>query len=297
MILVHQCACQTIGIVFLLLFSSGCQDARPQAAAPVKFPGVELAVAFDPSAAGAIEGRVLWEGPIPEVPPFQVHTNRYPGKEPLQGLVRERPNVPIIDHGSKGVAEAVVFLRGVDLKKSRPWDHPPVQIEQRDLRLGILQGDVRVRTGFVRRGQEIAIVSRDKLYYSLHAEGADYFTFTLAEKNLPRLRRLEHRGRIELTSGAGHYWMRGDLFVDDHPYYARTDCHGRFQLAQVPAGKYQLVLWLPNWNVSRQERDPESGLLSRIFLAPPRQREKTVEVEHAGAATIDFKLSAAAFPR
>jgi hypothetical protein len=283
--------------ILLLPLFLGCSDARPQSGPPPSAPDAAPAAAFDPARTGTIHGSVRWEGPAPEPPPFKVHTNWYPGKNDLLGLVRERPNVPRIDRVGKGVAQAVIFLRGVDPLRSRPWDHPPARIELRDMRLQVLQGDNSVQTGFVRRGDQFSMTSHDRPYHSLHAAGADYFTFTLAEPDRPRNRRPEHTGLIDLSSAAGYYWMRGYLFVDDHPYYTRSDAAGRFRLDKVPAGRYQLVCWLPNWNITRQERDPESSLVSRIFLAKPFEAERTVVVDSASDCRVDFVTSAAAFPK
>jgi len=40
-----------------------------------------------------------------------------------------------------------------------------------------------------------------------------------------------------------HRWMQGWIVVADHPYYAVTDAEGRFMLADVPPGDYQLDVW------------------------------------------------------
>jgi hypothetical protein len=37
--------------------------------------------------------------------------------------------------------------------------------------------------------------------------------------------------------------MQGWIVVVDHPYYAVTDADGRFTLADVPPGDYQLDVW------------------------------------------------------
>jgi hypothetical protein len=195
------------------------------------------------------------------------------------------------------VAQAVIFLRGVDPLKGHQWDHPPVRIDLRGLKMTLFQGDQRVHAGFVRRGEHISMTSHDKPYHSVHAAGADYFTFTLAEPDRPRLRRLERNGLVEFSSASGCYWMRGYLFVDDHPYYTRSDSEGRFRLEHVPAGRYQLVCWLPNWNITRQERDPESCLVNRVLLANPLEQQRTVVVERGVACSVDFTASMAAFPK
>jgi hypothetical protein len=291
-----QCLRYTYGAVLLLPLALGCNDARPQtesAPAAVVPPGSK----FDPKTAGTVQGRVTWEGPIPDVPPFKVRSNSAPGKEAFLGLVRERPNVPRVDPESKGVMHAVVFLRGVEPQRSRPWHHPPARVEIQDMRLKILQGNDTVPTAFVRRGDSVTMVAHDKPYHILHASGADYFTYTFSEPGRPRSRQLDHAGLVELASASGCYWMRGYLFVDDHPYYTRTDAHGCFCLEQVPPGDYQLVCWLPNWHIVRQDRDAESSLVARIFLAAPVETVKTIAVTTATTSAANFTIRAGAFAK
>jgi hypothetical protein len=281
--------CKASFLPFLLLMLAGCARARTEPASPIH---VARSIGFDAHDTGTIGGRVVWDGPVPTVPEFHVHTNLFPGKEALQGLVRANPNVPLVNDMDDGVGQAVVFLRGIDPAKSRPWDHGPVNIAMRDFRLAITQGPEPVRVGFVRRGDQITMVSHDKALHALHAGGAAFFTFMFADPEVPRARKLERAGLVELSSMTGYYWMRGYLFVNDHPYYARTDGQGHFRLAGVPAGRYQLVCWMPSWQVASQDRDPESSLISRIQFEPPIERVKEVVVERGGKCEVDFHIGA-----
>ena len=75
---------------------------------------------------------------------------------------------------------------------------------------------------------------------------------------------------VELTSGAGHYWMRAYLMVAEHPYYALTNADGRFVLPQVPPGRYEIVCWLPILPAGGHEsllRDPTIGVQYLIMPA------------------------------
>jgi hypothetical protein len=85
--------------------------------------------------------------------------------------------------------------------------------------------------------------------------------------------------------------MRAFLFVDDHPYYARTDREGRFELTQVPPGCYEVACWLPNWREARHERDPETGMISRWYFEPPLESGKTVVVGKNEPAEVGFTLA------
>ncbi len=40
-----------------------------------------------------------------------------------------------------------------------------------------------------------------------------------------------------------HPWMRGQVRIFDHPYYAVTDAKGNFEIKDAPAGEWRLVVW------------------------------------------------------
>jgi hypothetical protein len=277
----------------LLLVVAGCSDA-PRPASPVT-PSV--ATDFDPAQAGNIQGQVMWEGEVPVVPAFEYRRNLPSGNAAEPRLVRENPNTPVIDAKSGGVAGAVVFLRGMEARHARPWDWPSVRVELRDRRLHIVQGNTDSRIGFVRQGQPVEMVSRESVFHSLHADGAAFFSLTFPDPDRPRQRSLDARGLVELSSAAGYYWMRAYLFVDEHPYYTRTDAQGRYQLTQVPPGQYQLVCWLPSWKVARHERDPETTVIARLYFGKPVEQERQVEVRTGSTTTVGFTVSSALFSR
>ncbi|MBM4072429.1 MAG: carboxypeptidase regulatory-like domain-containing protein [Planctomycetes bacterium] len=247
---------------------------------------------FDPSVCGSISGRVTWDGPIPAVPPFRVHSSGVPNKSHLVGLTRLNPNALEVQSATRGVHQAIVMLSGVDPATARPWDYAPVAIEMHHHSLEILEGDSPIRTGFVKRGAAVVMSSRDPFYHCLRARGAAAFSLPFFQAGPRTVRKLERAGLVELTSGAGYYWMCGYLFVADHPYYARSDRAGDFRMAQVPPGKYKITCWHPGWHVIRQERDPESSLISRITFAPPLEIEQEVIVQPNLPATVDFTLRA-----
>jgi hypothetical protein len=78
--------------------------------------------------------------------------------------------------------------------------------------------------------------------------------------------------------------------VCDHPYYTVSKTDGGFHFADVPAGRYDLVAWHPNWEITRTERNPENGLPTRLTYAPPLETSRPVVVSRGGKTLANLTL-------
>jgi hypothetical protein len=226
---------------------------------------------FDPATTGTITGAVTWGGDRPAVPAMRVC--RFTKAGP-QWLDVPNPRAPGIGPGGE-LAGAVVFLRGIDPGAAGPVAFPPVVVEADDDALTIRPGG---GVGFVRCGAEVEFRSASDALVGVRARGAAFFTHLLPDRGSVK-RRLDRPGRVELTSPAYLYWQVADLFVCEHPYYTRTDEHGRFRFEGVPAGEYQVVCWLPHWEIDSTERDPESGAVFRAAYRRAGEESVPVRVE------------------
>ncbi|MBN9122684.1 MAG: carboxypeptidase regulatory-like domain-containing protein [Planctomycetes bacterium] len=269
--------------------SAGGCGTEPPAVADPPAPPAPAPGAFDPTACGTITGLVTWTGPEPTVPPVQAFTPR-PDGPGLASRTVPLANAPRIDHFTRAVAGAVVYLREVDVARARPWDLPNVEVEFRDSQIVVKQGDRTGRTGFVKRGDAITARSAEPTFHVLRARGAAFFALPFPDPDRPLTRTLDKCGRVELTSAAGCYWQAADLFACDHPYYAVSDAEGRFHFASVPEGRYDLVAWHPNWVVTRTERNPETGQPSRLIYAPPLETSRPASVSRGGKTLANLTL-------
>jgi hypothetical protein len=284
-------------LLLVLLAIAGCSEAQPERSQAAQPALSEIGCRFHAADCGMIDGQVLWQGDLPKVEDFDVLPNPLAGEVMHRKQTRPNPNLPHIDPNTHGVASAVVFLRRVDPLRSKPWDQPPVQIEQRDCQFHVLQGGTDSHYGFARRGARVCMISRDRFLHMLQARGAAFFSLAFPDPDQPLDRALTGCGITELTSGAGYYWMRAYLFVDEHPYYTRTDPQGHFEIKKIPAGKYEVVCWHPNWIKARHERDPESGLIFRYYFQPSVEQVRTVVLGAGDRLKCRFHLSRADFSR
>jgi len=269
---------------------AGCGE-NPSAPRASADQATEAGSAFDPSTAGAVGGMVKWAGDIPTAPPFRAPVSPLP--EEAIGPKREWPNLnaPRIDPQTRSVGNAVVFLRGVDSRRARPWNHGPARVEMRDYQIHVRQGDADGPIGFVRRGDAVTLDGEQGVFQCIQGRGANFFALTLPAGCASRDRVLDRCGVVELSSSAGQFWMRAYLFVDDHPYFARTAADGRYTLPQAPPGDYDLVCWMPDWREASHEIDGDSRLVCRLTFRPPLEVKQRVHIEAGATATAEFTLS------
>jgi hypothetical protein len=200
--------------------------------------------------------------------------------------------MPAINARTKTIEGAVVYLESAPADRSRPWDHPPVRVIADQKGMNIEQGPGSPHAvGFVRRGDEIELNSVGNGFESISARGAAHFSLPFPAPNQPLRRKLDQSGSVEITSGAGHFWLRACLFVCEHPYYCRTDAEGRFALKQVPAGEYRLICWLPNPDVAERDRDPNLGQVIRHHHAPPLERYQAIDVKPRVDVDVVMQIS------
>jgi hypothetical protein len=232
---------------------------------------------------------------LPAVPPFRAPAS--PLSEQAGGIPQNWPNphAPVIDEPTRGVRGAVVYLRGVDAVRARPWDLPPVTVEQRDLEIRVIQGKADRAVGFVRRGTAVTFAGAGREFQAVQARGVAFFGLPFPTGSHPVARVLDRAGEVELSSGAGHFWMRAHLFVDDHPYFAVTDALGHFALERVPPGAYEVVCWHPDWREAEHELDADTGLVCRLAFRPPLTLRHPVRLAERGAQEVTFRLSLSAF--
>lgn len=273
-----------IGLAFLV----GCAECPEPTPSKPDQQRIPLAQAFDAAATGTIQGRVVWDGDVPVAKETVERIIAYNPKLHQNPARFKTPHIPNVNAKTGGVADAIVFIKEIEPRRSKPWDHAKVRVEFHERQLRVQQGDARTGVGFVRRGDVVEIANRDKEYHLLRARGAAFLAIPLSGLEKTYQRVLPETGLVELTCAAGYYWLHAHLFVTDHPYFVRTDRDGRFVLDRVPAGEYEVVCWLPNWRVERVERDPEVADVARWIWATPRTQTKRIVVESGSKGELNY---------
>ena len=243
---------------------------------------------------GSVKGQVFWSGPTPIIEGFNGPISPLSEHASKPRLAWANPNAPKINPSNKGIEHAVVFLDVPETNDLNKVSFAPVEVETNHFKMQVNQDGISSPVGFVMLGDGVNFVNKQDFFYSIRARGDAFFSIPLSKKNKPVHRVFTKPGVTTLTTGTGQFWMRSHLFVLTHPYATRCDKDGAFEIANLPQGKHDFKVWIPNWQVSEKEIDAETWEITRLEFAPPTTKKFSAFImpdSNTSAQKIDFSMS------
>jgi len=205
---------------------------------------------------GSVEGVVTFSGEIP--------------KRSVPDDAGVRRDLLQVDQKTRGLEFVVVWLNGVKAGHLSLTNNSALQpiMDQ--------QGHEFVpHIIAVRSGHEVKFTNSDAANHNVRTASSvptnEFNVFTGIEGSYKRRFVADPQQRPVRVGCDIHPWMRGWVYVFDHPHFAVTDSQGRFRIASVPAGRYVLTI-----------RQPDIGYAA----------ERTITVEAAKATNVVIQLNA-----
>jgi hypothetical protein len=233
---------------------------------------------------GTITGTVKWSGPMPHLASMAI-TKDPQICDPEAAKTRDLERLVL--GPQDGVANTVVFLKNISSGKAMDLPEQRRFLDQKHCRY---EPHVLV----VSAAGTLQMKSSDAVLHTIHMDGAATYNlpFPFADKVVSR--DMPTIGLVNLKCNGGHTWMNAEMLVVPHPYYAVTNETGKFELSDVPPGKYQVVAWHEGWGVIRQEGAFDVLTQKRVqrpIFTEPRTWEKSANVEPDGVAVVNFVIS------
>jgi plastocyanin len=180
---------------------------------------------------GTVAGTIALSGPISQLPARKI------GKDPQVCGTADRQSQKLIVSATSGLKNAVVIVEGVKRGKPMP---PAVQSAEIDQK----QCEYSPHVQFVAVNSEIVLRNSDPILHNIQFFQGDKSLFNIAQpvQGQVNKQKLEKAGTVYVEC-AVHGWMQGNVVVVDNPYYALTDDNGKFSIAELPPGTYQVRIW------------------------------------------------------
>lgn len=236
---------------------------------------------------GTIKGVATWKGEIPKLPPLTVfkHMDKC-------GQTSFNPAL-IVDPASKGVKFVAIYLDG-KIEEGKPLTAGKLDRDSsKTLHAGkdekqrpesVLCNFEEHVFSFVRT-QKVGLYNMEDLLHNPHgfsANGATIFNIALPDRNRliqKKFKRVKGMTRFQCDT---HVHMNAWMFGFAHPYFAVTDAQGKFEITEIPPGKYTVVGWHEGYNIK------EFALDNRPVYDEPHIIKKEIEVK--AGETVDLNL-------
>jgi len=179
-----------------------------------------------------------------------------------------------------GVANCIIGIESITAGKD---------FAKKDYTLDQKTCDFLPHVQIVNLGSPIIVSNSDKVLHNYHINrnGETVINEAQPEGAPPREVELKQKGLHSISCDV-HPWMRGFIWMADHPYYTMSDANGSFSLTDVPPGKYKLILWRDNWDV--EEVKNKDGVIESYKWGKDFSKEQEVTVVPGKEITVDFNL-------
>ena len=186
------------------------------------------------AAAGTITGAAVYDGKVPNLKPLAV------AAEPM--CAKKHPTVPnealVLGAGNAMANVVVRVVGGLPAGKSYPAPTTPVTMDQVGCQyvphvIGLMVG------------QPFKVLNNDGVLHNVHALPKVNKPFNMA---MPPTRKeatesfAKEEGMFVVKCDV-HPWMQSYIGVFSHPFFAVTGSDGKFTIANLPAGTYEVEAW------------------------------------------------------
>ncbi len=227
-------------LIVSIIFIAGCGAKNEGAATQtpgtsrVSAPAPAGTKSVDPATAGAVKGKILFEGTAPE--PKQISVKGNPECTALhrEGMIASEELVVRND-----VLQTVfVYVKqGLEDYTFPPPGEAHVIENRQCMYVPHVSGAMV--------GQQVTFLNQDSTLHNIHSYPTNLkaFNFGLPLAGMKQTKKFESSEVMVPLKCDVHPWMQGYLSILPHPYFQVSAPDGTFELKNLPAGDYVVEAW------------------------------------------------------
>lgn len=235
----------TLGLLSLLLFGAG----QAKRSAPDKYKPIDVV------SGGTISGIVRFDGSRPSLEQVDIKTK--------EEVCHSEPvfSEKLVVSKEMKVHWAVVSLKNIKTGKAFKEHKDPKKRPTLDQNGCVFNPHIVL----VGKGKPLKLLNSDGVLHNVHTWPKKNRSKNIAmpgpvKELTVKFRRPE---RIRVTCDI-HRWMEAWIIVTEHPYYAVSDKTGKFELTDVPPGKYTLQVWHETLGEFEQEVEVKANAKTSV---------------------------------
>jgi plastocyanin len=222
-----RAAAVSLLMMFALILLAGCGTKDAPNSALKKDRPVYVSKGDE----GTITGKVVFVGTLPELEAINMT-----GDAACAASGDTKPDVIVINNGR--LKNVFVYVKGAGVDDYRFPIGEPVMLDQKNCRY------VPHVLG-VQAGQIVRITNSDQTDHNVHPTPKQNDSFNVSQVHGDAA--IEHVFNNEEVmipvQCNQHNWMRANIGVLGHPFFAVSGDDGSFTIKNVPPGDYMLVFW------------------------------------------------------
>ena len=246
----------------LLVFGFRSGENGSLSKAEMKATLAENAASLKTSASGKLAGLVTYSDEVPEVRQLAITKD----KEVCGKVAHEDESLVI--GKSKGIKNVLVSLVNVPAEKEKE-----VSVMGTEFTLDQTGCQFSPHVQLVPAGAPLHILNNDGILHNIHTYSETNKSMNVAQPRFKKkITKTFDAAEIISVKCDVHGWMSGFIVVVDHPYHGLSDGEGRYELADIPAGVYQVQFWHEKLGTVNKEVTITAGAETKLdFVFPDKQ--------------------------
>jgi plastocyanin len=236
---------------------AACSKAPPP---PASAPAPPPLFQVDPATAGAVAGKVSYQGQRPARKRIQLEEEQACVELNPRGLDDES----IVVNRDGTLANVFVWVKQGLEGKRFAMPEGPVVFDQKGCRFG-------PRVFGVRTGQIVRIVNSDPVTHNVHPQAQMNREWNQSQPpggEVVERKFVRPEVMIKVKCNV-HSWMRAYIGAVEHPYFAVTGADGSFSLPNLPPGEYTIEAWHEKLGTQEQHVTLAPGAKTAITFTFP----------------------------